>query len=366
MPVYNGGEYLRLSIESILRQTYRDFEFLIINDCSTDNSLKIIEAFNDKRIIIYNNENNLGQTKSLNVGLKLAKGKYIARMDADDMAYPRWIEHIVKLYEKYPNYAAIGSAAIVINSHGKVKDFRKAPIYWHDILFKILFAPPMNHVSTLLNKELILRHGGYDEEFEITQDYELWSSLIRKGHRLTNSPAILVAYRVHKSSLSATNLKKRGLQEKAETLLRNVLSMTDLTYTREDAFRIIRFFYDTVNITEEEFYYSRNMFENIYLHLKTPLQLCQSILNPRIKQQMLIPYCKFAVEELKRKNFKKARCLCFEYDKRYGFHAFPFLIVMASLINKGVEYRLDKWFEKYRELKAFFSSNLCKRNHRKC
>jgi glycosyltransferase involved in cell wall biosynthesis len=360
MPVYNGGKYLKFSIESVLAQTYKDFEFLLINDCSTDDSMKTIRSFKDSRIVVHTNAANVGQTKSLNLGLKLAQGKYIARMDADDMAYPQWIEHILKIYEKYPNYAAIGSAAIVINSHGEVKDVRKAPISWYDILFRIFFAPPMNHVSTLLNRDLILGYGGYDEEFEIAQDYELWSSLIRKGYRIANSPAILVSYRVHESSLSTTNLKKRGLQEKAETLFRNVLSMTDATLTREDALKITKFFYDTARIDEDEFYYSRNMFENIYCHLKPLFHLPGSILRSRMKQQMLIPYCKFAFEEVKREKFTNARCLCLGYNRRYGFHPFPILIAVASLFGKGAEYMLAKWFEKYRELKAVFYLNLSK------
>src|SRR3990170_4187453 len=112
MAVYNGGRYLKSSIESVLNQTFRDFEFLIINDCSTDDSVKMIESFNDERIIIHHNENNIGQTKSLNVGLKLARGKYIARMDADDMAFPTWVEELVNYFEKNPKYAVIGAAAV--------------------------------------------------------------------------------------------------------------------------------------------------------------------------------------------------------------------------------------------------------------
>ncbi len=352
MPVYNGGEYLRLSIKSILSQTYKDFEMLIINDCSTDSSMEIVWSFNDERIVVHSNPVNMGQTKSLNVGLRIARGKYVARMDADDMAYPNWIAHLIELYKKHPLCAAVGSSALVINGQGKIKELRKAPVHWQDILFRHFFAPPMNHVSTLLNKDIILEHGGYDEEFSISQDFELWSSLIRKGYTLANSPAILVAYRVHASSLSASNLNGRGLQEKAETLLRNVLSMTDAVFTREDALRINRFLYNVTTLTEDEFYNSRKQFENIYKKVKYPICFSQSFIDKKMKQQMLIPYCKFAFKELQNRNFKVTRSVCLNYLKQYGFHVFPILIILMSLINKSIATRLNSWFEKSREFKA--------------
>src|SRR4030067_3671747 len=170
MTVYNGDEYLRSSVQSVLNQTYKDVEFLIINDCSTDDSVKTLESFNDKRIIIYNNEENIGQTKSLNVGLKLARGKYVARMDADDMAFPMWLEKLIRCFSYYPDYAAIGSAAIVIDENGKKKEIRTSPTNLHEILLRIFCAPPMNHVSVLLNKDMILENGGRSEERRVGKE----------------------------------------------------------------------------------------------------------------------------------------------------------------------------------------------------
>ena len=155
MPVYNGGEYLKLSIKSILAQTYRDFEFLIINDCSTDNSMEIIRSYRDSRIVVHTNAINMGQTKSLNVGIRLAKGKYIARMDADDMAFPSWLKKLVNYIENHPENIAVGTAAIVIDSVGKTKELRRMPTSFSAILFRIFYAPPMNHVSVLFNRNLI-------------------------------------------------------------------------------------------------------------------------------------------------------------------------------------------------------------------
>ena len=119
MPVYNGEKYLKESIESILKQTFRDFEFLIINDTSTDESEKIIRSFKDSRIKLIKNEKNIGLTKSLNKGLDLAKGEYMARMDADDISLPKRLEIQVAFMDKNPKIGVIGAWAKVIGESNK-------------------------------------------------------------------------------------------------------------------------------------------------------------------------------------------------------------------------------------------------------
>ncbi len=127
MALYNGGHYLKQSVRSVLNQTHHDFEFLIVNDCSTDESVKIIESFHDTRIHIHHNAANLGQTKSLNVGLKLASGEYIARMDADDVALPQWLEMQVRYIEKNPEHSAVSSYAVAIDEQNKIKKLYQPP-----------------------------------------------------------------------------------------------------------------------------------------------------------------------------------------------------------------------------------------------
>ena len=226
MTVFNGAEYLKTSVNSIVKQTFKGFEFLIVNDHSTDNSVNIIESFNDERIVIHNNERNIGQTKSLNIGLELARGKYVARMDADDVAFPLWLEKSVNFFEEHQECAAIGSQAMVIDSSGRTKKTRMVPGSFHEIIFRIFFDSPMNHVSVLLNRELILKNGGYDEEFKVTQDYELWSSLIRNNYSIKNIPEVLVSYRVHSGSKGFMEASKKALEEMSETIFRNIHSFT--------------------------------------------------------------------------------------------------------------------------------------------
>jgi glycosyltransferase involved in cell wall biosynthesis len=350
MAVYNGAEYLRTSIQSIVNQKFKDFEFLIVNDCSTDDSVKVIESFNDKRIVIYNNEENLGQTESLNKGLKLAKGKYVARMDADDMACPIWLEKLVNYIKEHTEYAAVGSTAIVMDSTGKRKKLRRVPVNFHEIIFRIFFDSPMNHVSVLLNKDLILENGGYDEEFKITQDYELWSSLIRNNYSIINIPDILVSYRVHSFSKGFMEANKRCLQEKSETIFRNIDSLTNLKVTFDDAVGICKLFYHTPDLNQEEFERAENSFLSIYSNMKKGFKLPLMLVKNEVRNWMLKPYCKLAISEIQNNKTKEAREIALKYCSRYGFRMMPFLIFVSTFLGFGISKKLPLIYEKWLEM----------------
>jgi len=294
MTVYNGEEYLNASVQSIINQTFEDFEFLIINDCSTDDSTKIIESFNEKRIVIYDNEENLGQTKSLNIGLKLSKGKYIARIDADDVALHNWLEKLVSYLREHPEYAAISPSVIIIDGVDKRKNIRRVPTSFHEIIFQIFYNSPMNHVSALMNKDLILEHGGYDETFKITQDYELWSSLVRNNYSITNILDILM----FSSSAGFVEADKKALKEKSETIFRNINAFTDLTLTYEDAVGICKLFYHTPDMKQWEFERAEANFVSIYSNLKERFRLPSELVNKELMAVMSKPYCKLAIYEI--------------------------------------------------------------------
>ena len=117
MSVYNGEKYLREAINSILSQTFNDFEFLIINDGSTDGTADILKSYTDSRIKIINNEKNIGLTKSLNKGLKIAKGEYIARQDADDISMPERLKEEVAFLEIHKDYAVVGTFVKILNEN---------------------------------------------------------------------------------------------------------------------------------------------------------------------------------------------------------------------------------------------------------
>jgi glycosyltransferase involved in cell wall biosynthesis len=138
MSVYNGEKYLRQAIESILQQTYTDFEFIIIDDGSTDSSREIIQSYDDKRIRLVINEQNIGLTKSLNKGIRLAKGEFIARMDADDISLPQRFEKQVAYLDSHPEVGVLGTYANIIDHRGKIINNIIFPTEHETILWTML------------------------------------------------------------------------------------------------------------------------------------------------------------------------------------------------------------------------------------
>jgi len=207
MSVYNGDKYLKESIISILNQTLANFKFVIINDASTDNSLDIIKNFSDPRIKLINNSQNIGLTKSLNIGLKECQGKYIARIDTDDLALPNRLQVQYDFMEANPNIALCGSNSELINENGEIIGQKKKVTNPLHIKFKIIFTNPFLHPSLFFRKDIIKQ---YNEEFLYAQDYELTSRLIQ-NHSLTNIPETLIKYRVSNNSITE-NKNSRQIQ----------------------------------------------------------------------------------------------------------------------------------------------------------
>lgn len=205
MSVYNAEGYVKDAIESILSQTFKDFEFIIINDASKDKSLEIIKSFQDSRIKLIDNSINLGLTKSLNIGLKSAKGKYIARMDADDISHPDRFKKQLEFLEAYNDIALVGSFVEVINEKNFIIDKRELIQDPDLIKFRMLFSNQFVHSSIFFRKALIDQIGGYNEKYKYSQDFELLSRL-NQDHNMTNLPEYLLKLRVHKKRISHKNL----------------------------------------------------------------------------------------------------------------------------------------------------------------
>ena len=184
MPVYNGEKYLRQSIESILVQTFTDFEFLIFNDGSTDASREIILSYDDPRIILLNNDDNVGLSKSLNRGIDRARGKYIARQDADDLSHP---DRLKIQYE----YMETNNCDVTCCRY-QYLDKRGKRLLWVSEVFSpqslkqrlIDLKDSIAHGSVLMKKNSLVDTGGYNESSEFAQDYELWFRLLSIGKRI--------------------------------------------------------------------------------------------------------------------------------------------------------------------------------------
>jgi glycosyltransferase involved in cell wall biosynthesis len=204
MSVYNGAGYLQESIESILNQTFTNFEFIIIDDCSTDNSKNIIidYASKDERIVFSQNQENLGLTKSLNKGIKIAKGKYVARQDADDVSLPQRLEKQVSVLDSHPAIALVSCDIEVIDSEGNCigKHHRACEsdlVGWYLLFYNHLAG----HSQTIFRRELVMNLGAYCESYRYSQDYELWCRLVRVG-KILIIPEVLLQQRRHNQSIS--------------------------------------------------------------------------------------------------------------------------------------------------------------------
>ena len=212
MSIYNEPEqWLCESIESILNQTYTDFEFIIINDNpKREVNRKVLNRYQgeDKRIIAIHNEENIGLTKSLNKGLKIAKGEFIARMDGDDISLPRRFEkQVIHLFNN-PDIAVCGTQIKII---GNWINFKKLifPLEHHRIAHELLLNSSFAHPTVMIRREVLKRNNiKYDESFQQTQDYKLWVDLIGLG-KFSNIKERLLLYRTSQNQIS---LKKKEQQ----------------------------------------------------------------------------------------------------------------------------------------------------------
>ncbi len=204
MSVYNGERYLRESVESILNQTFADFEFLIIDDGSTDGSKDIIESYSDPRIQLVHNERNIGLTRSLNKGLRLARGEYIARQDSDDVSLPERLTVQTGYLEQHTREGLLGSAYYVVNAQGKREAVHRPPETDTELRWQMLFHNAFSHTSVILRRDLLDKaHLFYDETLPYSQDYEFWNRVL-KYTCATNLKIPLVAWRKSDEAISTT------------------------------------------------------------------------------------------------------------------------------------------------------------------
>ena len=207
MSVYKEPtEWITQSIDSILNQTFRDFEFIIINDNpEREENESLLNSYSqkDKRIVLIKNEQNLGLTKSLNIGINEAKGKYIVRMDADDYSFPERLEKQVQYMESHPEIVASGCYARLMNEEGKDIGYSDISTDIKELKAFIPFRTPIYHPSAIIRRIIDGELLQYNESYRYSQDYELWSRLIEKG--IGNIPERLISYRTSKQQISSVH-----------------------------------------------------------------------------------------------------------------------------------------------------------------
>lgn len=203
MPVYNGGRYLAEAIESIIIQTFTNFEFLIIDDGSADNTAAIIKSYKDPRIRLIKNSQNKGVVFSLNKGIKQARGKYIARMDADDVSLPERFKIQTGFLDKNPEYGLVGSCFYILDAN-RVRLYIAPTLFDdEDIKLQLHFQNPLAHGSVMIRKTLIEKEC-YNSTAKHFEDYDLWARLAKKT-KIANLPHPLYCWMVNPKGVTSLN-----------------------------------------------------------------------------------------------------------------------------------------------------------------
>lgn len=212
MSVFNAEKQVRLAIESIQHQTLKDFEFIIINDASKDNSSKIIRSYmrKDKRIQLINNKQDLRLAHSLNIGVAHAKADLIARMDPDDISLPERLKAQYLYLKNHPKVAIVGTNISVVDSNGKEIYIREYPTQSKDIKKIMLRYAPFAHPSVMFRKNAFQEFGGYNQKIKLCEDVDFWFRMGMK-YEFGNIPKKLLKYTLSYTSHTQRNLRQTEL-----------------------------------------------------------------------------------------------------------------------------------------------------------
>ena len=221
MTMFDAAPHLRASLESILGQTFGDFEFVIVDDGSRDDSAAIVESYGDERIRLVRNARNKGQTPCLNQGLALARGAWVARQDADDISLPRRLERQMERLRCDEKLALLGCQAWLVDDGGKFSGLLDVALGPESIEWAGLWENPFIHTAAMFRREVVARLSGYDESFRICQDYDLWMRVAAE-HPAANLSERLVVYRHAAESLQHSG--RETVREESRRVLRRVLT----------------------------------------------------------------------------------------------------------------------------------------------
>ena len=195
MPVYKTAPYLREALDSILSQTFTDYELIVLNDCSPDNADEILDSYSDPRIVRYKGEKNVGLSNILNIGIGMARGKYIARMDSDDLSLSDRLQIQVDYLESHPDIDLISVGMQLFGAKDEVWVREPNP---DKVKINALFHSPILHASSVWRRERFEENGlRFRQEMVPSEDYDLWTRALVKGLKLVNLRQVLYKYRIH-------------------------------------------------------------------------------------------------------------------------------------------------------------------------
>jgi glycosyltransferase involved in cell wall biosynthesis len=242
IPVYNREKYVGIAVDSILSQTFSDFELLVIDDGSIDRSIDIVRSYSDPRIRLVCNINNLGVAATRNNGIQLARGEYLAFLDSDDWAYPERLAKQTAFLDNHPEYAAVGSWSEWMSEDGvPLGRIKRKPTSPEEIAAWRLFQQGIEN-STSMARTVVLRAYRHREEFDVSEDFDLWAR-IAANHKLATLPEVLVRRRMHASQLTqekAARAPERRLAIYAAQLHLLGVAFTDTDLQRHLLLRSMR------------------------------------------------------------------------------------------------------------------------------
>lgn len=214
MPVYKTAPYLREAMDSMLAQTFTDFELIVLNDCSPDNAEEIFDTYDDPRIVRYKGEKNVGLSNVLNVGIEMARGEYIARMDSDDVSLPHRLQVQVDFLEKHPDVELV---SVGMRLFGAKEGTWIRELNPEKVKIEAMFHSPVLHASSVWRKDAFEKQGlRFRQEMVPAEDYDLWVRALLKGLKLVNLPEVLYEYRIHDAQATLqtdqTTAKSREVQ----------------------------------------------------------------------------------------------------------------------------------------------------------
>ena len=289
LPVYNAEQYIAEAVNSILNQTFNDFECIIINDGSTDNSLTILQelAKKDPRIVLVSRENK-GLIATLNEAISHAKGKFIARMDADDIALPLRLEKQYHYLTKNPTVAVLGTGYRFISESGEIGRKRHTLSTFNDVKASLFFGNPIAHPSVMINYQLLGKQYRYKEHYKTIEDFELWCRISQK-YKIENLKEVLLHSRLLATSISGQNIDKQI------TMAAKVLWQQTALKSKKSA----------IKIPQTTYCYSINSANYIQLLLACFKLNWLNFFNPSVKRLNLFKRSVYALLAASRKNLRR-------------------------------------------------------------
>lgn len=253
LPFFNEEKYLAKAINSVLEQTYKNIELFLFNDGSKDLSGNIALSFIDKRIKYYESENK-GYLYHLNYGLSIAKGEYIARMDADDISHPDRFMRQIEFLESNPEISAVGTSFYRIDKKDKIVSSKKAPITYEQCKFIAPINSPILHPTLLIRKSVLLSVGGYNQKFYLIEDYELFNRLIDRGFLIANIDEYLFYYRFYKHLISSERelYQQNAIYSYGKNYLEGKLRTNNSTVYIQLAY--LEYYLGDVNVSKKYFF----------------------------------------------------------------------------------------------------------------